>query len=331
MKRHITPDTSASPRVPAAPAAGGPDAPAGPRAWLPGFLLLALIWGASFLFIEVAIRELHPVYVTLFRVAAGALTVLVVLKATGGRLPRDLRTWGHMTFVGVFGVAIPFTLFGYGEQHVSSVLAGIWNATTPLVALPLAVLVYRTERLTARRLVGMVLGFAGVLLVLGVWRGVGGSALVGQLLCFGAAVCYGVIIGYQRRYLTGVPGGSVAVPAGNLITATVLLAVVAPFVAGPPPAPGDLSLPVVASVLALGALGTGLAFVLHFRVITVAGASTGASVTYLLPVVATLLGVLVLGEHIDWNQPVGGVVVLLGVAISQGMVTARRRAAAVPG
>nr|WP_189172180.1 DMT family transporter [Pilimelia anulata] len=304
-----------------------PDPAPGVGAWLPAFLLVALIWGASFLFIEVAIRELHPLYVTLGRVATGAITVLMVLKVTGGRLPRRAATWGHMAFVGAIGVALPFTLFGYGEQRVSSVLAGIWNATTPLVALPLAVLAFRTEKLTARRLVGVLLGFAGVLVVLGAWRGIGGSALTGQLMCFGAAVCYAVVIPYQRRFLTDVPGGGVAVPAGNLIMATALLAVVAPLVAGAPPSPAGLSAPVLGSVLALGALGTGLAFVLHFRVIKLGGVTTGASVTYVMPVVAVLLGALVLDEHVDWNQPVGGLLVLLGVAVSQGLLFGPRRRA----
>jgi drug/metabolite transporter (DMT)-like permease len=293
---------------------------AGLRSWLPGYLALALIWGSSFLFIKVGIRELHPLYVTLGRVVAGALTVLVVLLATRGRLPRDLRVWGHLAVVGAVGVAIPFTLFGYGEQRVSSVLAGIWNATTPLVAFPVAALLMRTERMTVRRAAGILLGFVGVLIVLGVWQGVGGTHFTGQLMCLGAAVCYGIAIPYQRRFLSGPGVSGVAIPAGQLIMAAALLLIVAPLVAGAPPAPTSLSADVVASVLALGALGTGIAFVLNFRVIRFASASTSASVTYLLPIVATLIGVLGLHEHLRWYQPVGAVVVLAGVAVSQGVL-----------
>jgi drug/metabolite transporter (DMT)-like permease len=290
------------------------------RAWLPGYLALALIWGSSFLFIKVGVRELHPLYVTLGRVVAGALTVVAVLLVTRGRLPRDLRVWGHLAFVGAVGVAIPFTLFGYGEQRVSSVLAGIWNATTPLVALPVAALVFRTERMTLRRLAGIVIGFAGVLTVLGVWQGVGGARLTGQLMCMGAAVCYGVAIPYQRRFLSRPGASGVAIPAGQLLTAAVMLLIVTPLVAGAPPAPSRLSLDVIASVLALGALGTGLAFVLNFRVIRFAGATTSASVTYLIPIVATIIGVVVLNERLAWYQPVGALVVLIGVAVSQGLL-----------
>ena len=290
------------------------------RSWLPGYLALAVIWGSSFLFIKIGIRELHPMYVALGRVTAGALTVALVLLITRSRLPRDPRVWGHLAVVGAVGVAIPFTLFGYGEQRVASVLAGIWNATTPLVVLPVAVLVFRTERMTLRRTVGIVLGFLGVLTVLGVWHGVGGVQLTGQLMCFGAAVCYGFAIPYQRRFLSGLPDSGVAVPAGQLAMAAVELAIVAPFVAGAPPSPTRLSLDVIGSVLALGALGTGLAFVLNFRVIRMAGASASASVTYLLPIVATVIGVLGLGERIRWYQPVGALIVLAGVAVSQGFL-----------
>jgi drug/metabolite transporter (DMT)-like permease len=299
------------------------------RGWLPGYLALAAIWGSSFLFIEVGIRELHPLYVALGRVATGMLTLLVILAFLRHRLPAGVRVWAHLTFVGAIGVALPFTLFGYGEQRISSMLAGIWNATTPLIALPVAVLVFRTERMTARRAVGLGLGFVGVLVILGVWRGVGGPELIGQLMCFGASLCYGIAIPYQRRFLAGRSESGVSLAAGQLVAATALLAVVSPLVAGAPPAPSTLSIEVIASVLALGALGTGIAFVLNFRVIRLAGATTSASVTYLIPIFATLIGVTVLGEQVTWFQPVGAAVVLLGVAVSQG-VRLRRRPAPAP-
>ncbi len=310
----------------------GPDATRAPalRAWLPSFLLLAAIWGTSFLLIKVGVRELHPLWLTFGRVLAGAATLLVVLVATRDRLPRDARLWGHLVVLAAVGVAIPFTLFGYGEQRVSSVLAGIWNATTPLVALPLAVLAFRTERMTLRRAAGIGIGFAGVMLVLGVWRDVGGSQLTGQLMCFGAAMCYAVAIPYQKKFVAGRADSGASIAAAQLIVAAVQLAVVAPLLAGAPPVPTRLSGPVLISVLLLGALGTGLAFVLNFRVIRVAGASTSASVTYLMPIVATLVGVLVLGEHLLWNQPLGALVVLIGVAVSQDALGRLRRARSAP-
>jgi drug/metabolite transporter (DMT)-like permease len=288
--------------------------------WLPSYLLLAAIWGTSFLLIKVGVSELHPLWLTFGRVLAGAAILLAVLAVTRDRLPREPVIWGHLTVVATLGVALPFTLFGFGEERVSSVLAGIWNAATPLVALPLAVLAFRTEKMTVRRAAGIGVGFLGVLVVLGVWRGVGGAQLTGQLMCFGAAMCYAVAIPYQKKFVAGRSGSGVSLAATQLLIALAELAVFAPLLAGAPPAPTGLSLRVVLCVLALGALGTGLAFVLNFRVIRIAGASTSASVTYLMPVVATVVGVTILHEHLEWNQPVGALIVLAGVAVTQGLL-----------
>jgi drug/metabolite transporter (DMT)-like permease len=293
--------------------------------WVPSFVVLAAIWGGSFLFIKVGVRELHPLYVAFGRVAAGAVALLVVMLITRDRFPRDPRLWGHLAAVAALMNLIPFTLFGYGEQRVTSVLAGIWNATTPLVALPVAVLLFRTERMTVRRAAGVGLGFLGVLVVLGVWRGVGGAQLTGQLMCFGAAVCYGFGVPYQRRFVSARPESAVALSATQLVLASAMLGVIAPLVAGAPPAPASLSADVIGSVLTLGAVGTGLAYVLLTRVVRAAGATIASMVTYLIPLFATAAGVVVLGERLTWYEPVGGLVVLAGVAVSQGVRLRLRR------
>ena len=298
-----------------------------PIHWLPGFVLLAAIWGASFLFIKIGVRELHPMYVTLGRVTTGAVTLLVVLLVTRDRLPHDPRLWGHLAISAAIGVAVPFTLFGYGEQRVSSGLAGIWNAVTPLVVLPIAVLVFRTERMTARRAVGLLTGFLGVLVVLGVWEGLGGIELTGQLMCFGAAASYGINIPYMRRFVVGRAESGVAISAAQLLLAVAQLAIVAPLVAGAPRSPLSLSPNVIGSVVALGALGTGLAFVINFRNLHLMGASAASTVTYVIPIFAVLIGVVALREHISWYQPVGALIVLVGVAVSQGLIRGRRRRA----
>jgi drug/metabolite transporter (DMT)-like permease len=282
-----------------------------------------VIWGSSFLLIKVGITEMHPLYVTFGRVATGALVLLAVLALVRDRLPRDPRLWGHLAVVGAVGTALPFTLFAYGEQRVSSILAGIWNATTPLVALPMAVLVFRTERMTSRRVVGLVLGFIGVLTLLGVWRGVGGAEFTGQAMCFGAALCYGLAVSYQKRFVAGSRESGLALTAVQLTMSTVQLAIAAPLIAGAPPAPTALSGEVIASVLVLGVVGTGFAFVINLRNVRLVGASAASMVTYLMPVVAVAVGMLVLGERLTWYQPVGALIVLVGVAVSENLLAAR--------
>ena len=307
-------------------AADGTGVPiASPGRWIPGLLLLSAIWGSSFLFIKVGVSELPALFVAFGRVAGGALALLVVVALTRDRLPRDLRAWGHHTVVAVVGVAAPFSLFAFGEQRVSSVLAGIWNSITPLVVLPMAVLVFRTEKMTARRMIGLALGFAGALVILGVWQGVGGASLAGQLMCLAAAACYGVSIPYVRRYITPLPYSGVVSSLCQLLVATALLAIVAPVFSGGFPDVLSLSWPVVASVAALGVLGTGLAFVLHLRNIRLVGASSASTVTYIIPIFATVIGVVVLRERLDWFAPVGAAIVLLGVAIASGIRLGRRR------
>ena len=222
---------------------------------------------------------------------------------TRDRLPRDLRAWGHHAVVAVVGVAAPFSLFAFGEQRVSSVLAGIWNSITPLVVLPMAVLVFRTEKMTSRRLIGLALGFVGALVILGVWQGVGGSSLAGQLMCLAAAACYGVSIPYVRKYVTPMPQSGVVSSLCQLLIASALLAIAAPVFSGGFPDLLALSWPVVASVAALGVFGTGLAFVLHLRNIRLAGASNASTVTYIIPIFATIIGVVVLQEPLDWYRP----------------------------
>ncbi len=289
------------------------------RVWLPWLIGLAAIWVCSFLFISVGIRELHPVYVTLGRVASGALAVLVIMRVAGHRMPRDPVTWAHLAVPGVL-TSCAFTLFGYGEKEIPSLLAGIWNGTTPLFTLPFAVWLLRTERFSTAKATGLVVGFAGTLVILGAWHGPEGASLTGQLLCGLAAACYGLAIPYQHRFLTPRIESDLAGSAGQLLWATAIMALVAPVVDGPPPAPWTLSPEVLASVLVLGAVGTGVALAIHNRNIRWVGGSTASYVTYLSPIFAIAVGMAVLGEGPHWYQPVGGAVVLLGVAIAQGKI-----------
>jgi drug/metabolite transporter (DMT)-like permease len=148
--------------------------------WLPAFLVNAVIWGASFLFIKYGVLEMPAMWVGAGRVVLGALTLIVIMLFLRERLPRDPKMWAYLLVPGVVGIAIPFSLFPLGEERVPSLVAGIWNATTALWVLPFAVFVFRTERFSVRGAAGLGLGFAGVLTVLGVWH-TQGSALTGHL------------------------------------------------------------------------------------------------------------------------------------------------------
>lgn len=303
-----------------------PSAPDKTASWVPGFLANAVFWGSSFIFIKISVEQLHPTWVAAGRLLTGALTLLIILLITKDRLPRDRRLWAHMILPGIIGTAIPFALFAYGEERISSIVAGIWNATAALWVLPFAVLVFRIERFTSRAALGLTLGFAGVLIVLGFWQA-SGDGLIGQLMCAAAAFCYGIAIPYIKRFVTGRSNASgVALATMQIMIAALASTVAALILAGPPPVPTSLRWDVIGSVLALGIFGSGIAFALNMRVIKIAGASTAAYVTYLVPLVAVLLGILVLGESLSWNQPVGALIVLIGVAYAQGVIFKPRTA-----
>lgn len=294
------------------------------RAWLPAYVTLAVLWGASFLFIKVAVDGgVEPIYLTLGRCAAGALVLVVLVLVTRDRLPRDPRLWGHLALLAFVGNVVPFTLFGYGEQRISSILAGIWNGTTPLLVLLVVLLFMPSERPTRARVLGLAVGFVGVLVVLGVWRDVGGGELIGQLMCLGAAACYGVAIPYTKKIMNGRTESGLALAGGQLVAATAQLLVIAPLLAGAPPTGSTLTPQVIASIVALGALGTGVAFALNFRVIRVVGSTMASTVTYVVPLVATVIGIVVLKESLSWYEPVGALIVLAGVALSQRTTASR--------
>jgi drug/metabolite transporter (DMT)-like permease len=307
-----------------------PDRPAVPaRGWLPAFAGAGLIWGTSFMFIKVAVDDVPPVWLAFARNALGALTLLVLLLSRGQRLPGAARLWARIFVFAIFGSTVPFIMFGYAEQHVSSVLAGIWNGTTPLTTLVVTLLILRFARAGDRprrqQIAGLLLGFAGVLVVLGVWHGVGGGSLVGQLQLLVAVSCYGIAMNYSRRIMTSSSITPLQLSAGQTMMSTLQLAIIAPLLNGAPPDPTGLPWRSIGSVAALGILGTGLAFVFNFHVISVAGVTTGSMVTYLPPVIAAIAGVLVLKEHLSWNEPVGGVIVLAGVGVAQGVFGRLRR------
>jgi drug/metabolite transporter (DMT)-like permease len=297
------------------------------RASLGRLCALAGIWGASFLFIKLALAGLSPVQVVLGRLLAGAAVLLVVVVARRQALPHDPATWGHLALMGVVANIIPFFLIGWGEQRIASGLAGVLNGTTPLFTLGVALAVLPEQRWSPTRAAGMLLGFLGVVLVVGPWRQTDpvSSSVSGQLACLAAAGCYGVGFTYTRRFLAGRGHPPLALAAGQLVAAAGLLTLVAPLVAA---TPVTLSAPVVASVLVLGAAGTGVAYLLYYRLIADAGATSASMVTYLVPVVAVLLGLVVLDEPLGWNLFAGAALVVLGVAVAEGRLGGPRPAPA---
>jgi drug/metabolite transporter (DMT)-like permease len=281
--------------------------------WQARFLLLALIWGASFMFIKVGLEALSPLQVAFGRIVLGAATLLVLLRAAGERLPRGRAVWGHLFVVALLFNSVPFSLFAFGETHVTSIVAGIWNATTPLMTLLVALAALPDERPTPQRLAGLGVGFAGVLVVLGPWAGLGGPSLLGNLACLGAAACYGLGFGYVTRAIAGRPLSATSLSAAQLLCATVQTGVLMPFT----DAPGGMSAKVVLAMLGLGALGTGLAYILNYDVVRAAGPTVASTVTYAVPLFSTLFGVSLLGEPLTWNEPAGAAIVVLGIVLSR--------------
>ncbi len=282
--------------------------------WPARFALLALFWGSTFLFIKIGDEALVPLQVSLGRLLVGTATLAAILAAQRARLPRSKRVWGQLAIAAILLNVAPFTLFAYGEQHVSSVLAGIWNATVPLFTLPIAVLWIADEYATRRRLAGLAIGFVGVLAVLGVWNGVGGASLKGNLLCLGAAASYGLGFPYTRRYLANRPEGPLPLATAQLICATVEIAILTLLFTH---APQNLAAKHVLSVLALGVFGTGLTFVLNYSLIRDVGATSTATVAYVIPIVSTLLGIVALGEPLRWYEPVGAAIIVVGAVLAQ--------------
>ena len=275
---------------------------------------LAVTWGASFLFIKVGLEGLSPGQVVLGRLAAGAVTLAITSAARRSRLPRDPLAWAHLAVVAVLLCDAPFWLFAWAEQRVPSGLASIYNAATPLMTVVWSLAVLPGERPTRARLAGLVTGFAGVVLVLGPWHLAGSRQLLAQLACLAATACYGAGFTYLRRYVS--PRGIPALPTATLqVSLAVIIALaLAPWTAT---AAVRLSPGIIGSVLALGAVGTGIAYVWNTSIVASWGATTASTVTYLIPVVGIALGAAVLSETLTWNEPVGAVIVILGILTTQ--------------
>lgn len=284
--------------------------------------MLALLWGSSFLWIKFALGAFTPVQLVAGRLALAALVLLAICRTRRIPLPRGGRLWGKIAIAALFANTLPFTLFGYGEQTVDSGLAGVLNGTTPLWTMIITLVIGQERSLGPTRTLGLVLGFAGTLLIFSPWQSGGNTLSPGALAVLGAALSYAISTVYIARNLTGHGAPPVAAAASQMLAATGWAVLALPM--------GGLQLPHwnplgVLALAILGVFGTGLAFIVYYRLITDEGAIFTATVTYLMPVVAILLGTVVFSEELQVHVLAGMAVVLAGVALTQRRGPARER------
>jgi drug/metabolite transporter (DMT)-like permease len=284
--------------------------------WLT-LIALALIWGAAFLFISLAVSEVAPLtYVWLrLTVAAGAMWLFLWWRSESAGLPRQV--WGAIIVLALFNNAIPFVLFGWGQTHIASGLAAILNATTPIWGVVVAHLFTNDEKLSGRKLAGVLLGFAGVTVMIGpALLGSIGNNVLAQLACVTAALCYAFAGVWARRFRPmGVSPMSVTtgqLTAGALVMLPIALIVDRPWLDAMP------SLKAIGAIAALAVVCSAFAYILYFRLIDRAGATNALLVTLLVPPVAIFLGSLVLHEVIEPRDFAGLALIALGLAAIDG-------------
>jgi drug/metabolite transporter (DMT)-like permease len=275
-------------------------------------LALAAIWGSSFMFIEIALRELAPSTLILLRMGSGAVALAVYVRLAGHRFSALRPYLLPLALLGLVNTAVPFFLIAWGQQYIDSGLAAIFNASAPLFTAIFALSYDQSQRVTGQRLAGVLLGFGGVVLLVGFELSGSERAVAGALAVVLASACYGIGGLYAGRRFPGLPAPLVAL--GTLVWATIY---VAPFGIAAASMPGWETL---ASVLYLGVAATGVAYLLYFGLIVGAGASKAVLVTYLVPSLALVYGAVFLDEQITAFAVAGLALVLAGVALGTGTV-----------
>jgi drug/metabolite transporter (DMT)-like permease len=298
----------------------------GPAEW--GMLVvLAVVWGSAFFFYKLLDEaQLPPFTIVAGRVSVAALVLLPVLLLTGRRLPTTPGALGAFALLGLLNNVVPFTLIIVSEKRIDSGLASVFNATTPIFTALIAQTVLHDEKLTPARIGGIALGLAGVVLLMGpsVLRGFDLTSLA-QLASIGAAISYAIAIVYARRIRTlGID--PLVLTAGQLLAATVIALPLALGVEHPFHLLPALAASAWCAWLGLAVPGTALAYVIYFRIMTTAGATNAASVTFLAPIVAVLLGTFALGEHPAPTTLAGMLVIFAGQAVLDGRILGVRRA-----
>lgn len=244
----------------------------------------------------------------------GALTLVFWARFKRIQLPLDKKIWFHLWIVSLLLNVVPGVLFAVAETEVTSILAGIINAVTPLMTLLAIVIAFREEKLKYFQVIGLLLGFLGVLTVLGVWQGLGENPIGAVLALLLAVTCYGISFPYSRKFvlprkLQPEALAAVQVSAGAI---TLLPFYLIDGIAKDEYRPGP-----VFAMIALGVFGSGFAYIWNFKIMEAAGSAIASTVTYVTPVVAVVVGIIFLSERVSWYEPVGAVIVLLGAAIGQ--------------
>ncbi|MEW6569102.1 MAG: DMT family transporter [Chloroflexota bacterium] len=277
------------------------------------FGLLGLVWGSSFLWIKVAVRDIGPITLVAFRLLFGLVGLLAVVAVRRPPFPSERRTWAILGLLGLTNTALPFILISWGEQYIDSAVASILNGTVPLFTLVIAHLSLHDDRITSARVLGLVTGFAGVVVLVSrdlEPQGFGGGVL-GQVAVLAAAVSYAGSSVFARRNLRRVdPIVQAFVP---LIAADASAWLAIPWLEAPFDPP---SLPLTWLALAwLGLLDSCLAYLLYFHLLHALGPTRATMVTYVFPVVGLILGVVFLAERADWHLGVGAALVAASIAV----------------
>ena len=287
------------------------------QSWLGLYIALGIVWGCSFIFIKLGLEFLTPFGVAFGRCALGALALLIYLKFKGMSLVRDRKMIGHLWVVALLLNVIPGIFFAWAETEVTSILAGIINAVTPLMTLIAIIVVSRNEPPTKPQVIGLLIGFLGVLTVLGAWKGLGDNPLWAILVLLAAVTCYGFSFPYSRRYILPAQLAPEVMAATQVSLGAITLL---PLFLIDGIAKDEYRIGPVLAMIALGVFGSGFAYIWNFTIMRAAGSAIASSVTYVTPVVAVVVGLIFLQEKLHWYEPVGAVVVLFGAAIAQGRI-----------
>jgi Predicted permeases len=292
-------------------------------------ILLSIVWGGSFLFVGIAVKELPPLTIVALRVALAAIVLRLVLAVMGMSLPRARRVWAAFLVMGILNNAIPFTLIVWGQSHIASGLASILNATTPLFTVVVAHALTADEQLTGQRLAGVVVGFAGVAIMIGAAAfNVRDASVPAQVAVLGAALSYAFAGVFGRRFkamgLAPLPSAAGQVTASSLLLLPMALLVDRPWTL-PVPSSGALM-----SVAGLALLSTAFAYILFFRLLARAGATNVGLVTFLIPVSAILFGSLILGERLEPRHFAGMGLIGAGLILIDGRLLSGLRGVCAP-